>query len=181
MEEWRDIKNFEGIYQVSNLGRIKSMTRVITYSNGVKHLTKGKVIKPILDTYGYYRITLYKNGKAYQRLWHRVVAEAFVPNPNNFSEINHKNEVRTDNRVENLEWCTKGYNNNYGNHNSNLSLSKRKSIYQIDDSNNVIKKWNSINEALEGLGLPQNNHGNISACLHGRIKHAYGYRWEFVN
>lgn len=180
MEQWHDVKGFEGIYKVSSLGRIKSLTRTITYKNGAKHLTKGKMLKPIMDSYGYYRATLYKNGHAYQRLVHRIVADEFVSNPNNYSDINHKNEMRTDNRSENLEWCTKKYNNNYGRHNDHLSLAKCKSIYQLDSDHNIIAKWKSINEAVQGLKLPKASHCNISACLHGRIQHAYGYTWRFA-
>ena len=110
MEEWRDIKGYEGKYQVSNLGRIKSLN----YRGTHKH----EIMKPRKTTVGYEMITLTKNGIPSQFLIHRLVAEAFIPNPNNLPCVNHKiddYEHRSDNRVENLEWCTYRYNNTYGN------------------------------------------------------------------
>ena len=101
MEIWKDIKGYEGLYQVSNEGRIFSVINSI-------------FLKPI-ENNGYYTVSLYKNKKPSINNIHRLVAEAFIPNPNNLPCVNHKNEIKTDNKVNNLEWCTYQYNNTYNN------------------------------------------------------------------
>ena len=113
MEIWKDIPGYEGLYKVSNLGRIKSLGNGKTRKENILRLTK--------DKYGYLYITLSENGKLKKFKVHRLVAMAFIPNPNNYTQINHKDENRSNNRVENLEWCTQKYNNNYGNHSKNIS------------------------------------------------------------
>lgn len=117
MEEWKDIKGYEGLYQVSNEGRVKSCEREIEYL--VKGKYKGKRVFPsvLIKTWknngGYVIVGLHKNGKTDKYTIHRLVAEAFIPNPNEYPCINHKNECKDDNFVENLEWCTYLYNNTY--------------------------------------------------------------------
>ena len=112
MEEWRDIEGYEGLYQISNLGRVKSFPRPTT---------PGGILKTIKRKDGYCSIKLSKNGKVKKVLVHRLVAKAFIPNTNNLPIINHKDENPLNNNVDNLEWCDYKYNNNYG------TLSKRKS------------------------------------------------------
>ena len=115
-EEWRDIKGYEGRYQVSSFGRIYSC-----YS--------GICLKIHTREDGYTRVSLYKNNRYKSFLVHRLVAEAFISNPNNYTQVNHKDENKQNNRVENLEWCTARYNTNYGTHNKRVSDSlKGKSI-----------------------------------------------------
>lgn len=113
-EIWKDVKSFSN-YQISNLGRIKSKARETIDKNGVKKIKKEKILKQHLDKDGYFVIGLYdENTKHYNKRINVLVAEAFILNPNNYSCVNHKNEIKTDNRVENLEWCSVKYNNNYG-------------------------------------------------------------------
>ena len=102
MEIWKDIEGYEGLYEVSNLGNVKSLNK-----------RKGRILKPIKDHFGYLRVNLYNSEYKIHKV-HRLVAEAFIPNPNNYPIINHKDEDKTNNRVENLEWCDHKYNNNYG-------------------------------------------------------------------
>lgn len=120
MEEWRDIIGYEGIYQISNLGRVKSLNYNNTGKEGLRELDD--------DKYGYKVINLYKNGKGKRYSVHRLVAIAFIPNPNNLPQVNHINEIKNDNRVENLEWCTNEYNHNYGTRNKRSGESKSKKV-----------------------------------------------------
>ena len=110
MEEvWKDIEGYEGLYQVSNLGRVKGINDYMKYKSGrilTQYLMdRGK---------GYYKVWLYKNTKRKMCYVHRLVAQAFIPNPNNYPDINHKDENSRNNVVENLEWCTEAYNMSYG-------------------------------------------------------------------
>lgn len=109
IEIWKDITGYEGLYQVSNLGRVKSTQ----YFHG----TNERILKPISTHNGYFRVHLRKDGKLKTFKIHRLVAEAFIPNPDNLPQINHKDEDKTNNRVDNLEWCSARYNCNYGGRN----------------------------------------------------------------
>ena len=114
IEIWKDIENYEGLYQVSNLGRVRSLERDVYYSNGIISHLKEKILVPVLDKDGYQIVSLYKNRKLKTMKVHRLVAMAFIPNPENKPQINHKDEVKNNNVVENLEWCTSKYNALYG-------------------------------------------------------------------
>lgn len=118
-ELWKDIKDYEGLYQVSNLGNVKSVEKIIEASNqyGAKYkcLHKERILKPTVNKDGYYRVSLSKNNKVKNYLVHRLVAETFLDNPNNYPCINHKDENKQNNYLINLEFCTVKYNTNYGN------------------------------------------------------------------
>ena len=102
MEEWKDVVGYEGLYEVSNLGRIRNKKR--------------NTMVTLLDNNGYHRVELWKNNKRRRYMLHRVVAQTWIPNDDETkTQVNHINEIKTDNRVENLEWCTVSYNNKYGN------------------------------------------------------------------
>lgn len=158
IEEWKDIPGYEGVYEISNLGRVRR---------------NGKILKPLKDS-GYLRAHLSKNGIAKKVLIHRLVAFAFIPNPNNYPEINHKDEDKTNNTVENLEWCSREYNINYGTRNERVS----KPVLQYDRLGNFIREWPSGLKAEEELGI---NNGNISSCCSGKVKTAGGFVWRFKN
>lgn len=118
-EEWRDIKGYKGVYQISNLGKVRSLDRMSIQN----HFLEGKILKGCDNGNGYWYFDLYSEGKRKKKSGHVLVAEAFISNPNNYPCVNHKDEDTYNNRVDNLEWCTYKYNCNYGSHNKNLSKS----------------------------------------------------------
>ena len=182
IEEFRDIEGYEELYQVSNYGKVKSLerTRKGGYNSNVK--VKEKILNFLINKNGYLYVNLYKNAKSKHKFVHRLVAEAFIPNPNNLPQINHKDENKENNCVDNLEWCTNQYNMNYG------TLRKRviktqtikfgKKINQYDLQGNFIKQWNSGREIERNIGI---FHQNILACCQGKTKTCGGYIWKYVN
>lgn len=164
-EIWKDIPEYEGLYQASNLGRIKSLL-----------YGKEKILKTRIHPLGYELINL-KN-KTYRV--HYLVAQAFIPNPNNLPEINHKNEIKNDNRVENLEWCSREYNCNYGNLPSKVSKRFAKAVMLIDERSEFqpIMPFESAMMAERLMGI---DHSSIIKCCKGKIKTAGGYVWRYVD
>ena len=174
-ELWKDIKGFEGLYQVSTLGRVRSMDRWVTYKNGVKRFFEGKIINTFISNNGYIRVQLNKNCKKIKYSVHRLVAETFIPNPDNLPCVNHKDEVKTNNYPYNLEWCTIEYNINYGSHSKKVGRSHWKKVYQYDLNNVLVNEWDSLTEA--------SNYGfrvsNISSCCLGFQKTHKGFIWSY--
>lgn len=174
---WKDIKNYEGLYQISDTGEVRSLDKLVTYSNGRKHLYKGKLISPAIHN-NYYAVTLHKDGKMQTVYIHRLVAQHYLDNPNNLPYINHKDENKLNNAVSNLEWCTPLYNNIYGNRIEKVKQSTYKKVYQLDLSGNIIKLWNSPTEVESILGIKR---ASISNCITGRSKSAGGYVWRYAD
>lgn len=150
----KDIKGYEGLYAITSCGKVWS------------HRAQ-KFLKPQKDRYGYLHVNLYKDGKAKKYKIHRLVAEAYIPNPENKPQVNHKDENKEHNYVNNLEWMTSKENNNYGNHDT------RKSVYCVE----LDKVFSSTTEAARQLGIFQSN---ISACCHGERKTCGGYTWRYI-
>lgn len=174
-EEWRDINGYEGIYKVSSNGRVLYYRKtrsagVTTKIPSIRKLKKNKT--------GYIEVALFKNGKYKHLLVHRLVAEAFIPNPYNLPCINHKNEIKSDNNVENLEWCTYTYNNQYSN--IPLLTSKRSSVpvLQLTMDGKEINRFDSIREAGLSTGCSANN---ISNVCRGVMSFTHGYKWEYID
>lgn len=165
MEEWRDIKGYEGLYQVSTMGRVKS----IRYG-------KERILKPNEDGWGYFRVRLFKNGQRKAYKVHRLVAEAFLDNPDNLPQVNHKNEDKSDNRVENLEFCDCRYNINYGTGIQRRAKKQSKTVYQYSLDGQLIKEYPSVHEVERQLGYAQTY---ISKCCLDKCKQAYGYKWSY--
>lgn len=171
IEEWKDIRGYEGSYQVSNLGRVRSLPRKT--KTGFR---KGMILVLMIDKFGYSLVNLSR--KSYKV--HRLVAEMFIENPQGLKCVNHKDENKTNNCVDNLEWCSYGYNNNYGSRNKRISQNTRrkKRIVQFDLNRNAIREWESISSASEFYGVGRTS---ICACCNGRQKTSAGYIWEYAN
>ena len=165
-EIWKDIEGYEGLYQVSNMGRVKSL--------GNNKTRKEKILKSSKNNRGYLCVNLYKDGLVKNYLIHRLVASAFIDNPNNLPQVNHKDENPKNNYVDNLEYCDSKYNMNYGTRTERVAKAKSIPILQFTLDGEFIRKWDSIADVEKELGF---NHSSINMCCKGKYKNAYGYRW----
>ena len=169
---WKDIENFEGLYQVSNLGEVKSLISDIILKQSKKYN-------------GYYQVTLYNNHERHYYSVHRLVANAFLDNYSNLPQVNHIDEDKSNNCVWNLEWCSEKYNTNYGT-GMERQLNKRRGKYVLGNNKRAIKcecvetgeVYNCIKEASIKTGITE---GNISRCCKGIRKTAGGYHWKYIN
>ena len=163
-EIWRSIKGYEGLYEISNFGNVKT-------------LRENRLLK-INTSAEYNMVKLYKN-KKYKMLYvHRLVAENFVENPNNYLLVNHKDENKRNNYASNLEWCTKIYNCNYGKRNERMSKSlSQYKIVQKNKQGEIIKIWQNIWDLEHSTMFKQRN---IRKCCQNIYKYAYGYKWEYI-
>lgn len=195
-EIWKDIPGFEGLYQVSNLGRVKSLPRGKQWPYRRTH---NNIRKPRVKN-GYYQVNLSKENKVKWISVHRLVALAFIPNPDNLPCINHRDENRLNNSIENLEWCSYAYNANYGTarqrqiesmkRNDPLNIRAQKSletrarnkmpnarrkVVQMDSSGCVMRVFNSIADA----GRQGYDRASITYCCQGKRKTTGGYKWKY--
>ena len=184
MEEiWKDIEGFEGLYQVSNLGRVRSLDRYYTATHSraigtpVRYKKKGVILKLTLNKrLGYVYISLKVNGNVFTKSVHRLVGKAFVDGYFEGADINHKNEDKTDNRAENLEWCTRQYNLTYNGLSKRVGISQGKPVEQMTLDGKVIAAFPTIGEAGRATGLAVTH---ISESCHSNKKTCGGYRWKF--
>ena len=188
IEIWKtavyDGEIYEGLYKVSNLGRILSLNY-----NGTG---KSKLMNPSANTDGYLVINLCKNKKPKTCYVHRLVAESFLPNPENLPEVNHKIEgdegkkinmvifnedCSVNNEKTTIEWCSREYNHNYKTINERIAKANSKPVLQLSLSGELIREWESTREC----GRNGFNHGNVAACCRGntRLKTYKGFRWEY--
>lgn len=184
MEEiWKDIEGFEGLYQVSNLGRVKHL-------QGYNH-KKEFVLTPYLDDKGYFHVSLSKENKIKKRLVHRLVALTFLDNHRQCKEVDHINGVRNDNRVENLRWCTRKENCNYPLYRENSSKDgcwmyqrnlelhpRARKVGQYDMNGILIQVWLTAKEAEQKTGIKRSG---ICQCCKGYRNSAGGYKWKYIN
>lgn len=172
IEEWKDIPNYEGIYQISNLGRVKSLNRV----NARGYELKEKILKLWISNNGYFRVALWKNSKIRNYLVHRLVYEAFNGSIPEEYEVNHINEIKTDNRLSNLNLMTCKENINFGTRNERISKKLSKAVLQFDLQDNFIKEFPSTHQVERETGF---NQSYICACCKGKQKTAYNYKWKY--
>ena len=173
-EIWKPIEGCEGLYEVSNYGRVKSYK-----------WNKVKIVKSSskCGNNGYFRICLSKNGIKEMKHIHRLVAEAFIPNPNNLPQVNHKNEDKSDNRVENLEWCDSKYNDLYGTRNKRITETKKKNnslgekpVLQYTLDGQFVAEYKSIIDASRITSVKRQI---ISYCCNNQVKKRKGFIWKF--
>ena len=163
-EIWKPVRNYEGLYEVSNMGRVKSLN--------YKRTGKEKILKPYGN--GYLQVQLWKDGNREQPLVHVLVATAFLENTDNLPEVNHKDEDKTNNCVENLEYCSKLYNCNYGTRNKKIS----KPVFSVDKKSGLIMWWQSAHEAERCTGIAN---GNIIKCCQGKLKSVGNHYWFYAD
>ena len=176
-EQWKAIKGYEGIYEVSNLGRVRSLDRHRKAAYGKTSFVRGIEVRIRKNSNNDYLVVgLSKEGKHVHVLVHRLVAEAFVPNPNNLPQVNHKDEDKSNNRADNLEWCDQYYNNHYGTAIARRSITRGRRVVQSDMSGNEIARYNSAREAERAIGKSQ---AAISRACTGVYKSAYGFLWRY--
>ena len=176
-EFWKPILNYEGLYEVSNWGRVKSI-----------RFGKERILKPGINKGGYFFVVLYKNGKKKIHLVHRLVVEAFLEIPEELKHLkgtrylqaNHKDENKQNNVVSNLEWCSSSYNINFGTRNKrvaakNTNGKRSKPVLQYDLNGNLIKEWKSISEC----GRNGYNQGHVAECCNSKRKTHKGFIWRY--
>lgn len=176
VEVWKDIRDYENLYQGSNLGRVKSFDRWVKGRNGSVRLIKGRILKQCTDKDGYLQVVLCKNNKQKTYKVHRLVAETFIPNTDNLPCINHRDECKTNNNVENLEWCDCKYNSNYGTRNKKVALKKKKPVLQYTLDGIFVKEWPSAIDAEREGGFVS---ASICRCCRGRSKKHHNFIWKY--
>ena len=180
-EEWRAVAGYEGLYEVSNLGRVRSLGRTITRNTRwgtVKPYTiKPRVLKPLHSQGDYCYVHLFgTDGTSTNHKVHRLVAKAFVPNPDNLNEVNHIDEDKDNNRADNLEWVTHIANCNYGTRNERAAAKRGRQVEQLTLDGHHVAFYQSTSEASRMTGIGRKN---IGECLCLRSQTAGGYRWKY--
>lgn len=167
-EIWKDIEGYKGLYQVSNKGRVKSMN--------YRGIGREGILKPVINSRGYCQVIVYVNSNRTHKLIHRLVAEAFIPNPNNLPQVNHIDECKLNNHISNLEWCTAEQNMNHGTRNERAATGRSKPVIQYDMNGGRVARYNSTAESARLTGIGQ---GSIYLCCTGKFKSAGGFVWRF--
>ena len=171
-EVWKDISGYEGLYQVSNAGRVKSLPKRVGGVNG--YVQKERILKPLDAGWGYLKVTLYKNDIPKQRKIHRLVLETFRPvDGMERLNVNHKDENKRNNVLSNLDWVTPSENVNWGTRNERVSKANSKPVYCVE----LGKTFCNLTTASAVTGARLNT---LCSCLKGRYKTAGGYHWRYA-
>lgn len=188
MEEiWKTIEGTDNKYSVSNLGNVRRNEHYTivgptnTHMNGAKVFYKERLLKKYINKEGYEIVKLVKDNKGMTLKVHRLVANAFIPNPNNYDQVNHINEIRNDNTVNNLQWCNAKQNANHGSRNKKLAMISGIRVAQYTKTGELVKVWDSISQASKYYGT------KTTACIRRVCKgspgrNTYkGYLWKYVD
>ena len=177
-EEWRDIPGYEGFYQVSNLGRVRSVPRNVETKDGRIFHYKEKILSSSSVRGGYQGLMLCKNGVNKSIMVHRLVAQVFLVNPANLPEVNHKDRNVKNNRADNLEWCSRLYNSRYDGAVARRSELYKKPVQQLSLDNVVINEYSSVKEASQQTGICRTS---ITKAATGVISKAGGFKWQHLD
>ena len=202
-EVWKPVRNYEGLYEVSNMGRVKGLERTVWcgLNGGCYRAIPERILKARTMANGYLRVSLYKDGKGKGYYVHRLVGQEFLENPMGYTDINHKDEDKTNNHIDNLEFCDRVYNCNYGTRNQRMAEKMRgrklseehkkkvaekntnnpklsKAVIAIHKINGLILEFPSIREAGRSTGIP---HQSIYKCCKGKYKSAGGFVWHYAD
>jgi len=183
-EDWIDIKGYEGIYRVSSLGNIMSLSRIVIRKDGIKRMQDQKILSQQIDKKGYLYISLWKDNKEKRFAVARLVALNFLPAIKNKTEVNHKNGIRDDNTVSNLEWTDRVENvrHSYKTLNrksstENAVLSRSKKVNQYSKDGNFIKLFNTVRDASRSVNTSSSA---ISGCCMGKYNSIKGFKWKYA-
>lgn len=172
-EIWKPIEGYKGIYEISNLGRVKSLARLDVIGRKIGE----RIMKCQLNKDGYLNITLKNEDGKKTYLLHRLVAIHFVENPYGYDEINHIDVDPSNPKASNLEWCTRKYNVNYADAIEKTIKANQKKVIQLSKDNVYIKTHESIKGAAKEVQIPDSN---ITACCKGKRPTAGGFKWEYA-
>ena len=173
METWKDVVGYEGLYQVSDAGRVRSLDRVDRF--GRTHV--GRILRPTVQRNGYIFVNLSDRGRQKHALIHRLVAECFVENVHCFNEVNHINEDKADNSASNLEWCVHKYNMNYGTARARTAKAQGRKVHKLSLDGEVLNESESVRAAARAIG---HNHKDIYNVCNGLRPTAGGYKWAYA-
>lgn len=176
-EFWQDIPGYEGLYQASTYGKIRSVERICIRGRGGKVVLPEKIMAQGTDRDGYSIVGISVNSKKQLKKVHRLIAETFLPNPLNFSQVNHKDEVKSNNFVSNLEYCDCKYNIRFGSGIERSAQKRRKRVLQFDLAGNYLKTWDTAADVERELGVYASS---ICRCCNGKMRIAYGYKWKYA-
>ena len=171
MEVWKPVKDYEGLYEVSNTGRVRSLDRRVS---GI--FFHGQILKPLDNRTGYFRVVLSKNNKKHKAYIHRVVGFAFVPGYFDGADINHIDENKSNNHADNLEWVTRKQNNSHGTRTERATSRHMKIVIQYDLQDNVLAQFKSLKDAASTTAI---SYKAISNAARGKSLTAGGYKWKY--
>lgn len=181
-EVWKDVKGYNGLYKVSNKGRVMSLSRTVRCKGNSFRTIRQRILKQEMNRLGYCLVSLHKGLKQYSEKVRRLVGIAFIENPNNYAEINHKDENPSNNSVENLEWCDHLYNSKYGTRGRKISKANLNNILtslpvvQYTKDGKLVNEFPSIQEASRSTGIAN---GSICWACKGKLLSAGGFVWNY--